>query len=274
MLHDSHTHTSFSEDCSTPLDTHISAAKAKGLCYLAITDHCDYDFIYAKLDPWEIDLPSYHAAVSQAKQIHNSSSVIHHSSFTLASGIEFAYHHKANADYQAILDTYDFDVVVNSVHLVNDENIYKTPYFENKTKKQAYSAYLKTVLESLLVPYRYEIVGHIGYVTRMATYSDTRLFYADFPDLIDEILRKIISLNKCLEINTNTKSQSVPFHPMTDILKRYRELGGSLITFASDAHQTHRLAEKFGNVKQAVKNLGFKYFTVYQNGKEVFLPID
>ena len=48
MRCDTHVHTRNSHDGKLPIATIVDLAKAQGLCYLATTDHLDYDFEYGK----------------------------------------------------------------------------------------------------------------------------------------------------------------------------------------------------------------------------------
>ena len=114
---------------------------------------------------------------------------------------------------------------------------------------------------------------HIGYCSRNATYPDPKLRYADFSDVIDEILRRIVRKGKILEVNTSSKTAGSPFIPDTDILARYYELGGREVSFASDAHDTERIGEKRDLVCAALKELGFTYLTVPRRGEHLHLPL-
>lgn len=48
MKCDTHVHTKNSHDGKLPIQSIVDLAKAQGLCYLATTDHLDYDFEYGK----------------------------------------------------------------------------------------------------------------------------------------------------------------------------------------------------------------------------------
>ena len=87
-------------------------------------------------------------------------------------------------------------------------------------------------------------------------------------DYIDSILKKIIDRGKALEINTAGLKYGLGFaHPKKEILERYKELGGELITVGSDAHIADHLAYDFETVCEQLKDLGFKYYFIYKNRK-------
>ncbi|MDE7373415.1 MAG: histidinol phosphate phosphatase, partial [Clostridia bacterium] len=129
-------------------------------------------------------------------------------------------------------------------------------------KQTAYLKYLNCVRESLFVPYRYDIVGHIGYVSRKAPYADPKLYYSEFACILDEILKIIIDKGKILEVNTSVMPKVGEFLPGADILARYYELGGRKVSFGSDAHKSERIADKRALVIAELKRIGFTYLTV------------
>lgn len=60
--------------------------------------------------------------------------------------------------------------------------------------------------------------------------------YARYSDVIDEILRLLIEKGKGIEINTGGFKYGLGHpNPCEEILARYRELGGEIITVGADA---------------------------------------
>lgn len=49
MKCDTHVHSNNSHDGKVPISQIVQEAKAQGLCYLATTEHLDYDFEYGKI---------------------------------------------------------------------------------------------------------------------------------------------------------------------------------------------------------------------------------
>ena len=52
-------------------------------------------------------------------------------------------------------------------------------------------------------------------------------------------------------------------NPCTDILRRYKELGGELITIGSDAHKVEELGRGLDRAEEVLREAGFEYYTVY-----------
>ena len=62
-------------------------------------------------------------------------------------------------------------------------------------------------------------------------------------------------------------------NPTEDIIKRYHELGGEIITIGADAHKPEHVAFDFAKVPDILKAAGFQYFTVFEKRKPAFLPL-
>ena len=88
------------------------------------------------------------------------------------------------------------------------------------------------------------VYGHLDFITRYGMYEDNSLKYADYSDLIDAVLKALIERGRGIEINTSGFKYGISnTYPSLDIVKRYKELGGEIITVGSDAHYTEYLAD-------------------------------
>lgn len=269
IITDVHTHSTFSADGISPLADMVAEAERRGLSYYGVSEHFDRDYaalglkIHGKLVP----MTDSDAYFSEARRLQRD----YADRLRLLVGGEYGFCPMARCyeEYAELNDRYKPDFVVNSVHTVDGADCYFTDYFEGKSKEYAYSRYLERVRESLEAPYAYDIVAHIGYASRNATYADKKLRYTDFPSLLDDILKRIVEKGKILEVNSSSRGAGSEFLPDTDILTRYFELGGRLVSFASDAHDTSRVADKRELVINALKKIGFSSVTVPDCGKQI-----
>ena len=95
--------------------------------------------------------------------------------------------------------------------------------------------------------------------------------YRKFSDVIDEILRILIQKGKGIELNTGGFKYGLGHpNPEEAVLKRYRELGGEIVTIGSDAHRPEHVAYTFGKVPEILKAAGFRYYTVFRERKPMF----
>ena len=95
--------------------------------------------------------------------------------------------------------------------------------------------------------------------------------YLKYAELIDEILKNIIAKGKGLELNMAGLKYGLPYaHPHPDILKRYRELGGEIITVGADGHCPEHIAWDFDKANGILRACGFTYYTEFKQRKPVF----
>ena len=267
-MFDTHTHCMHSHDSQQDPEELVKYAIEKGLEYIAVTDHYDGELTLLPEFSYipQIDLDNHFKVISFLKEKYRDK-------IEVGVGIECGFMREADGIYLENLKKYDTDIIINSVHTIEYEDCYEPSYFAKRTKRQAYYAYLKAVRDSLDVPYHYDSVGHIGYVIRKSTYDDISLDYKDYSDILDDILKTIISKGKALELNSHSEGTGLDFMASPEITKRYKELGGELLTFGSDAHRTNRLCANYDKVCEKVKALGFKYLFKYLNHKPVAVKI-
>ena len=81
-------------------------------------------------------------------------------------------------------------------------------------------------------------------------------------------------MGKGIEINTGGFKYGLGHpNPTEEIISRYHELGGEIITMGADAHAKEHVAYAFDKVPGILKNAGFRYYTVFEDRKPVFLPL-
>ncbi len=258
---DCHLHTSKSPDSTQDAEALILHAIKNGFTHICLTDHME---LLSAHDDFSAvsDLVAYKNDYDKLKQKYADK--IH-----VCVGIECGFTSINKEMNTQKLNETKLDYVINSIHEVCGSDCYFPFHFDNKTKQQSYGEYLDAVSDSLDVSYRYDAVAHLGYIERTAPYEDKIFRYSEFSDKIDEILNKIIQKEKILELNTNVYGASCDFMPRIDILQRYFELGGTRVTFSSDAHTANRLGANYDLCVTALKKIGFTHFTIVQNGKQI-----
>jgi len=176
-----------------------------------------------------------------------------------------------------ISNKYDFDFIIGSMHTLFQKDIYhfREEFFENNTKEEVYRLYFEEVLRSVkLFTDEFDVYGHLDFVMRYALEDDKSCHYADFRELLDQILRLLIQKGKGIEINTSGFRYGLGhMHPNTEIIKHYKELGGEIITVGSDAHHRKTLCSEFERAYAILKECGFSYITVFEKRKPRFVKI-
>ena len=120
----------------------------------------------------------------------------------------------------------------------------------------------------------FDVMGHLDYVVRYGKHREQEYSYGRFADEIDEILRYLIEHGKGLEVNTAGLKYGLPFaHPHPDVLKRYKKLGGEIITVGADAHKPEHVGYDFNIVDNILEACGFKYYAEFIKRAPVFRKI-
>lgn len=259
---DIHVHTSFSFDSEEAAENYIAEAKKRGIGVIGFSEHYDYDAVLDGADVSLADVRKYFAATEKLKNDNPDIEILR--------GIELGYGAAALPEYRKLTEEYDFDYIINSVHtLPGRGDCYHPQFFRGKTLKESYADYFKAVSESVKADFDYQIVGHIGYVSRYRSGEGATIEYRDYAELLDGILKEIIRRDKCLEINTSSGTSGSEFLPDTDVIERYLSLGGKKLSYGSDAHRVTDYLRKSEALISALKNLGVKEMYYYKNRRAV-----
>ena len=98
--------------------------------------------------------------------------------------------------------------------------------------------------------------------------------YLDFIFICILKLKKLISMGKGIELNTGGYHYGLGEpNPCVGIIRRYRELGGEIITIGADAHTPDKAAYAFDRAEAVLDRCGFRYYTVFKEHKPEFLPL-
>ena len=246
---------------------YIEKAISSGKSAIGFSEH--YDYLY-KENGKQVPLPDpqqYTDAIFALREKYKGK-------IKILCGLEAGYCKEASETYAELYEKYPFDYLINSVHMVNGQDCYHNTFSRGLTARQAYTLYFEQVLESMDVPYPFQVLGHLGYASRYTDFADKKIRYEDFSELIDEILKRCIRSGAALEINTSARGAGSLFLPDTDIVERYVELGGRKITFGSDAHSVERYCENENEVRSMLKNVGVNTVYYFEKKKPIAQSIE
>ncbi len=250
---DYHLHTTHSMDGRQDMDTLCRTMVAQGVQEICLTEHIEPGHPDQSLDIPPV-WPDYLAEVARMRDKYPM--------LTIRAGVEIGDNPLLRAQIKQELAALPLDFHLLSLHLVNGVDCYEgADYFGGKTRAQAYREYAEAKAESILDWTDFDSVAHIGYVAKFSAYTgpERALVYADAPDMFDAILRHIINLDKCLEVNTSGFATTGDTFAHSSIIRRYIELGGETFTFGSDSHDATRNYADIERAKEMVRALGGKY---------------
>lgn len=259
---DFHVHTSFSSDSEERLESAVAAAVQKGLKTLCITEHMDMDYPTGE---FALDAARYQKELFRVKQLYSDR-------IELLFGVELGVMDYLAPRLYEFASAYPFDFIIGSSHLVDGVDPYYPEYFDKFGDSEGIRRYFQSILDNISAFDDFDVYGHLDYVVR---YSKAMTYNPlDFWDMLDEILRKLISMGKGIELNTAGLKYGLAFaHPHPQVLKRYRELGGEIITVGSDAHMGANIAYAFDKAEEILKAAGFVYRAVFRGRKAEFVKL-
>lgn len=266
MIWDTHMHTEFSGDSDAAPEAMAEEAIRRGLSGICFTDHMDYDY------PQEPNVFTFEpdAYMQKMRAVQQDFA----GRLPIRIGIELGLQPHLSERHRALLSSFPFDFVIGSSHIVHGKDPYYPPYFEGRTEHEAYLEYFESILENIAAFDEFDVYGHIDYVVRYGPNKNQNYSYHAYREVIDEILRTLIQKGKGIEINTAGFKYGLGHpNPTEEILARYLELGGEILTIGSDGHAPEQIAWDFDRVPQLLKACGFTHFTVFKNRKPEFLPL-
>lgn len=268
MYTDSHTHTIFSSDSETPVRMQIDRAVDLGMKAIYITDHQDFDFpeeIYGM--SFQFDTASYLQTIMQLKEEYQDR-------IDVRPGVELGLMTDLKDRLEKYTSAWPFDYVIGSVHLVRRIDPYYPEFYEGRTICEAYMEYFETTLENVRLHSCFDALGHLDYVIRYGPDAPAGYPSDVFSEVIDEILRLMVYKGIALECNTAGLKYGLGFpNPHENVIRRYMELGGEMITLGSDGHQPAHIGYGFTDIGRYLKACGVKYQTVFRKRKPEFIPL-
>lgn len=266
MTADVHVHSIFSTDSEAPMEKQADRAIELGIPVLCFTDHIDYDYPVKDLT-FDFDIDEYMNKVDDLKKQYAGRLEIY-------AGVELGLQEHLAKRYHDLLKNYPFDFAIGSQHLVDNMDPYYPETFEGRSDGEVFRHYFEDTLRDVRAFHEFDSMGHLDYVVRYGRYKAKEYSYRTYSDVIDEILKLLVKYNIAIELNTCGLRKRLGFpNPHPDILKRYRELGGTLVTIGSDAHHPAHLGYQFEEAREILKHCGFSHYAYYVKRQPRFVKL-
>lgn len=264
-ISDSHMHSKNSPDAQDSVILMCESASRMGLYAVTITDHCECN-LYWK-DEYDKTVRTSYLQARNANHIYKDLHVY--------AGVELGQPAQALEAAEDVLNSMELDFVIGSVHNVPDrEDFYFLQYTEDFAK-QVLDEYFDELMDTINWG-KFDTLAHITYPWRYIMYRDgIQLPPKLYMERFDEVLKALIQKEKALEINTSDlRNGGAEAAPGLELLKRYKELGGNLITIGSDAHRWMDVGAGIEDALEMLSRAGFRYFSVYSGRQPRFLPVE
>lgn len=223
---DYHIHTYISSDSDlNPIEL-VKSAINHGYQEIAFTDHLDLNPVDIK----EFGKNNFKHFLDDYEKLN----IKYGSEISIKKGIEIGEIHRFYDNLHNVLNVHinNFDLIIGSIHRTS-KDINTSISVENQFSDEDIMDYYVENLKMVKFG-KFHILGHLGIFER---YYNKPVDKKKFLPIIDEIFENIIKKDIALEINLSGLQKNInSIIPTKDIVKRYKEKGGRLISIGSDSH--------------------------------------
>lgn len=272
-IYDQHLHSYHSFDSRAVPQACVEAAIASGLSGLTFTEHFD-----THPDDWSeclYDDARYSDTIDALRTQYGRRIFV-------GKGIEVCYQPDRIDFILDFLDRHTFDIVLLSVHYFDHGAIHRRENWTGLDAAQGTRLYLEHVLEAVRACETlhrargrvFDVLGHLDLAKRY-----TRRFFESYDvsgcaTLIDDILRTLLAADMVPEINTSTLRQGLDeTMPGERTIRRYAELGGTMMTIGSDAHRPEDIAAGFDHAQAMLRRSGVDHIAVFRDRRRTELAL-
>lgn len=276
-LVDIHTHCNLSSDSAAAPEEMTKTAFGLGVSHFALTDHIELDEFHD--GEWD-----YWAAINKMQPTFEKLHAEYAGKMNIYFGVEIGQPMYNLHVAEQILAEHDYDFIIGSVHRTcHYEHMGKIPDNEFD-RKRVMIEYWEDML-NLVEWGKFCSLAHMTFLLRFTGVDTPTGVIAEKTEraqaafdthkaIIDKILEVIVKKDIALEVNTSGYRRGLG-GPMANapFIKRYRELGGRLITVGSDAHQASDIAKDTDKCYGLLKELGFNEICVFKKKEPIFIKI-
>lgn len=257
-----HTHTHFCDGSDEP-EAYVKAAIKQNFSSLGFSGHAPMPFENKYAIPQD-RLAEYMNEIDRLKQKYAGQ--IH-----LLKSLEFDYIPGVTEDFKLIIDKFNLDYSIGSIHLIGNQNTEQywftdggseIPYDKGLQKnykgdiRRAVKDYFQQICQ-MVDTQNPEVIGHLD---KVKMHNKNRYFTEDeswYQKEVDQCLDLIKSQNSIVEVNTRGlyKKRSDSLFPGVEVLKKMWKLNIP-VTISSDAHKPEELALFIPETIELLKQIG------------------
>ena len=220
-----------------------------GLPALAFTEHADFVTIHK--GQHSVDIEGYLVEIERCRAKFKGLRIL--------SGAELGEPHWFPNETAAVLGAGKLDRVLGSIHCIRlDGEVVDASQFQSRPPAEqadAVAEYFREVLRMVESSQPFEVLAHLDYPKRYwPPYREE-----DYEEQIRALLVTAARRGCVLEVNTTRgQSDERKFCPGITVVRWWHELGGTAVSFGSDAHQPDQIGGGFALATQVVEAAGFK----------------
>jgi histidinol-phosphatase (PHP family) len=204
---------------------------------------------------------------SYLKDIENSQET---TDVRLLKGLEVDYIPSDEKKIEKILDEYNLDIVLGSIHYVNGADIgsrKSSPlYFSGRKLSEAVDEYYD-VWSRAIETGLFDVMAHPDYWRKYVSQVHSKeISWEDYGVKVYEALDSLVTYDIGIEVNTSGYKHGLKSNfPLECFLEEAKKAGLSKVTIGSDSHTVSELGLHYTNAVSQLKKLGFKTLYKYKN---------
>jgi histidinol-phosphatase (PHP family) len=264
-LYDQHLHSHHSFDSQADPRDNVLRAIEVGLSGLSFTEH--YDTHPDERDGCVYDDARYSSTIDELRREFEGS-------IRIGKGVEICYQPDNMAEIVDFLDTHTFDVVILSVHWCYGQPIHERRVWEGQDPSRVTRRYLEAVRDAVAHVERlqrgrsrlFDILGHLDFCKRYSMRFAECNCVGDHFDVIEGILTGCLAADIVPEVNTSTLRQGLTeAMPGPGVVRRYAELGGTMMSLGSDSHRACDIGADFDRAIATLRAAGIANVPVFES---------
>jgi histidinol-phosphatase (PHP family) len=264
---DYHVHSSNSWDTRVSMKVMCQEAIDKGISEIAFTEHFDH---FTEDKTKTAYLPDRYF-----EDLRTNRATFANQGLSIRAGVEVGEYHLYRETVQPVIDAYDYDIVLGSLHWINGtENVFQPSYYAGKTLREAVIPYFAEMVE-MIEGGGFDILSHMDVFKRRAHLIYGEFAVEEFETEVRDVWQACIDHGIGIEINTGGMRWRVNEpHPNLTSLKWYREMGGEILTIGSDAHNPADLGYGLDYTIQMAIEAGFAALSRFEKRQVAeFIPL-
>ena len=275
MLADYHVHCMFSDDSWYAPEKVVEDAWKQNLDEICFTDHVDYgikpdweDALSAKVMEGQrvvnVDYAAYFPCIAELRERFAGR-------IAIKTGLEFGVQTHTIPQFDELWRRWgeQLDFTLLSIHQVGDLEFWTGEFQEGCAQEEYNRAYYQELYDVTTSFEHWSVLAHLDLIKR---YDPAGIL--DFPanrDLVAATLEHAIKVDKGIELNTSSIRYGLKdSQPAEEILRLYRDLGGTILTLGSDSHAPAHLGAYIRHFQHYLASLGFEGFCTYDRMEPTF----
>ncbi len=265
-LMDYHVHDNRSRDAPTAtIAGYIKKAEKIGIKEIAFTTHLIVSGSDSSTSIRSHEIDTYLNDIWKAQE---------KTDIVLKTGFEVDYIPEDERKIAHLIDEYDLDYVLGSVHEVNGINIATgkshEPFFNNRNVTEAINEYYKLwkmAIESEI----FDAMSHPDYFRK---FQKTPIYWREYGEAVYEAIDSLKSYGVGYEINTSGYRHGIyDKFPCDEFIYAAFKAGIKTVTLGSDSHHVETIGYRIQESAQILKEMGYNSVSTFNARKENAIPI-